>query len=58
VLAPRFRPAYVVVILMVAVGLLVADFHFVSDILAGGVAGWMVGLFVARVDLPKAEPQA
>ncbi|WP_294541918.1 phosphatase PAP2 family protein [uncultured Rhodoblastus sp.] len=58
VLAPRFRPAYVLVALTVAVSLLFADFHFVSDVLAGSLAGWMVGLFVARVDLTKAQPLA
>lgn len=58
VLLPRFRPLYILGVFLVAVGLLVSDFHFVSDILAGCLAGWMVGLFAARLDLPKVEPLA
>ena len=55
VLLPRFRLAYILMVLLVAVSLLVSDFHFVSDILAGCLAGWMVGLFIAQVDLVKVD---
>jgi membrane-associated phospholipid phosphatase len=55
VMLPRFRPLYVLTVVLVAVSLLVSDFHFVSDILAGCLVGWMVGLFVARLDLSQAE---
>jgi membrane-associated phospholipid phosphatase len=55
VLLPRFRPLYLVVVFLVGLGLLAADFHFVSDIIAGCLVGWLVGLFVARVDLAKAS---
>ncbi len=58
VLLPRFRPLYILGVFLVAVGLLVSDFHFVSDILAGCLAGWMVGSFAARVDLAKTVPAA
>lgn len=52
-LLPRLRPLYLVMALLVAFCLLVADFHWLSDILSGGLLGWMVGLFVARIDLAK-----
>jgi membrane-associated phospholipid phosphatase len=46
---PRLRPLYAVVIAAVVVGLLGADFHFLSDIIAGGFlgasTGWMTVLF-------------
>jgi len=54
VLAPRLRGLCVAMLLVVAVGLIGADEHWLSDILAGGFVGWLVGVFVATVDLPKA----
>jgi membrane-associated phospholipid phosphatase len=39
------------------VGLLGADYHFLSDVLAGGLLGWMIGLFAARLELPKSSMQ-
>lgn len=53
VLAPRWRPLYVLAAVLVSVGLLGADYHWLSDILGGALAGWVIGLFVARVDLAK-----
>jgi membrane-associated phospholipid phosphatase len=38
-----------------AIGLLGADYHWFSDVLAGGLLGWIIGLFVAKLELPKAE---
>jgi membrane-associated phospholipid phosphatase len=58
VLLPRFRPLYLLAVFLVALTLLLSDFHFVSDILAGCLVGWMVGLFAANVDLPKTEALA
>ncbi len=58
VLLPRFRPLYLLVVFLVALSLLLSDFHFVSDILAGCLVGWMVGLFAAKLDLPKVETLA
>lgn len=54
VLTPSLRPLCVVAVLAVAIGLLGADYHWFSDVLAGGLVGWMVGLFAARLELPKA----
>ncbi len=57
---PRFRALYVPVVAAVVIGLLGADFHFLSDIIAGGFlgasTGWMTVLFweagrVRRVQL-------
>jgi membrane-associated phospholipid phosphatase len=62
---PRWRPIYGLVIAAVVVGLLGADFHFLSDIIAGGFLGgsigWMVVLFwqssgESLVDKPRIEP--
>ncbi len=54
-LLPRLRPLCLLMAFLVALGLLAADFHWLSDILAGGLLGWMVGLFVARIDLAKTD---
>jgi len=56
-LLPRLRPLYVLAAVLVSVGLLVADFHWLSDMMAGGLIGWTIGLFVAKVDLPKVSQQ-
>jgi membrane-associated phospholipid phosphatase len=52
-LAPRLRGLCIPILLVVAVGLLGADEHWLSDIVAGGLVGWLVGVFVAKVELPK-----
>ena len=43
---PRFRPLYILFVSAVVLGLIGADYHFLSDIIAGGFvgvsAGWMV----------------
>lgn len=40
---PKFRPLYALVIATVAIGLVGADFHFLSDVIAGGFLGISVG---------------
>ncbi len=55
VLAPRLRPLGAVGALAVGVGLLGADYHWFSDVIGGGLLGWMLGLFAARLDLPKTK---
>ena len=40
---PRYRPLYIVPVVAVIVGLVGADFHFVSDIIAGGFIGASTG---------------
>ena len=49
VLLPRLRPLYMLAAVLVSVGLLVADFHWLSDIVAGGLFGWIIGRFIAQV---------
>lgn len=51
-LAPRLRPLCVVAVLAIAIGLLGADYHWLSDVLAGGLLGWLVGVLAARLELP------
>lgn len=55
VLVPRFRPIWAVGPIVVALGLLGADYHFVSDVLAGAVLGAALGMFCARVELPPSK---
>jgi membrane-associated phospholipid phosphatase len=40
---PRFRPVYALCTAAVAVGLVGANFHFLSDVIAGGFLGLSVG---------------
>jgi membrane-associated phospholipid phosphatase len=40
---PRFRPVYALCAAAVAVGLVGANFHFLSDVIAGGFLGLSVG---------------
>lgn len=40
---PRFKPVYAAVVLAVAVGLIGADFHFLSDVIAGSFVGALIG---------------
>ncbi len=55
VLAPRFRPLYVLAAVLTGAFLLVADFHWLSDIVAGALLGWLIGVFIAKLDLPRAD---
>ena len=52
---PRFRWLYVLLSLSVAIGLLGADYHWLSDIIAGTYLGAAVGLIAVRVgrDMPS-----
>jgi membrane-associated phospholipid phosphatase len=54
VLAPRLRPLCLVAVLVMGIGLLGADYHWLSDVLAGALLGWLIGVFVAKLELPKA----
>jgi membrane-associated phospholipid phosphatase len=40
---PRFRALYALVIATVAIGLIGADYHFLSDIIAGSLLGTITG---------------
>ncbi len=59
ILYPKLRPLYALIVLAVAIGLIGANYHFLSDVIAGGFvgvsAGWMtVALWQAR---PSGEPR-
>jgi membrane-associated phospholipid phosphatase len=43
ILYPKFRALYAAVVLAVAIGLIGADYHFLSDVIAGGFVGTSVG---------------
>jgi membrane-associated phospholipid phosphatase len=45
-LHPRFRPIYAICIGAVFIGLLGANYHFVSDLVAGGFLGFSVGCMI------------
>lgn len=49
VLVPQLRWLGVALVIAVAVGLLGADYHWLSDILAGGVLGVTTGLVAAKI---------
>ena len=59
---PKLRPLWVIAVLAVVVGLIGADYHFVSDIVAGGFlgasAGWMTVLVADGGALPRLRAQA
>jgi membrane-associated phospholipid phosphatase len=40
---PRYRPLYALLVTVVVTGLIGADFHFVSDVIAGGFVGASTG---------------
>jgi membrane-associated phospholipid phosphatase len=56
---PRFKPLYALAVLAVAVGLLGADFHFLSDVIAGSFVGastgWLTVVLADRL-APDAGP--
>jgi membrane-associated phospholipid phosphatase len=57
---PRLRPLYALIVLAVAVGLIGADFHFLSDVIAGSfvgvTTGWLAVLLFDRY--PTERPPA
>jgi membrane-associated phospholipid phosphatase len=46
---PRFRPLYALLVAATVIGLLGANYHFLSDIVAGGFLGTCVALVVTRL---------
>lgn len=60
ILYPKLRPFYAFTVLAVAAGLIGANYHFLSDVIAGGFVGtstgWMtVALWQARVRARSSE---
>lgn len=48
-LIPRLRILAVLLILATAVGLVGSDYHFVGDVIAGGVLGYLVSIFYFEI---------
>src|SRR5258708_3590537 len=42
--SPRMRPLSLTVVILVAAGLVGGNYHFLSDVIAGGYLGWGIGL--------------
>jgi membrane-associated phospholipid phosphatase len=55
-IAPKWRWLWAALVLAVAIGLLGADYHWLSDILAGAALGWATGAAAARIDTRAREP--
>ena len=53
ILWPRGRPLYALVVGLVVIGLLGADYHWLSDIVAGGALGAATGVVAARIGRPS-----
>jgi len=49
VLFPRGRPVYALAVVLVIVGLIGADYHWLSDIIAGAALGTAMGVTAAKV---------
>jgi membrane-associated phospholipid phosphatase len=46
---PRSRPLCALLVAAVVIGLIGADYHFLSDIIAGGFLGWLTGWAAVRL---------
>ncbi len=46
---PRFRWLYILAVLLVATGLIATDYHFVSDVIAGGFLGTLTGYYTVKI---------
>jgi membrane-associated phospholipid phosphatase len=57
---PKFRAFYALAVLAVAAALVGANYHFVSDVIAGGFlgasTGWMSTIVWEARDLPGVRP--
>ena len=54
---PRLKMAWSALVAMVAAGLLLANYHFVSDIIAGVYLGVAIGLAIAKLTLSSNDPR-
>jgi membrane-associated phospholipid phosphatase len=53
---PRYRVAYALLVVLVAIGLLGANYHFISDILAGCFLGASIALFCVHLFRARRSP--
>ena len=49
VLWPRWRPLYAIAVALPVIGLIGADYHWISDIVAGGALAAAIGVVAARI---------
>jgi hypothetical protein len=58
---PKLRPLWALMVLAVVIGLIGADYHFVSDIVAGGFlgasTGWLAVMLWDEGALPRMRPE-
>ena len=57
---PRFAPIYILLVLSISIGLIGANYHFLSDIVAGGFLGATVATLCVKLfaqQLTAAERQ-
>jgi membrane-associated phospholipid phosphatase len=50
---PSWRPVYIACVAATAIGLIGANYHFLSDILAGGLVGVFVGYVTTKMTLSR-----
>lgn len=55
---PGLRPLWAALLGLTALGLLLGNFHFLSDILAGGALGFAIGTATLALPWPKGDPAA
>ena len=57
---PRYRPLYAALVAVVVIGLIGANYHFLSDVIAGGFIGWLTGWIAVSLwdagGLPRLAP--
>ena len=49
VIWPRWRLAYAIAVALPVIGLIGADYHWISDIIAGGALAAAIGVVAARI---------
>ena len=45
---PRYRPAFIGFLSVLALALIATDYHFLSDIIGGAYLGWMVHFYTLQ----------
>jgi membrane-associated phospholipid phosphatase len=56
IMVPKWRPLYALVVLAVAAGLIGANYHFLSDVIAGGFVGSSTGWMTAALWQARQSP--
>jgi membrane-associated phospholipid phosphatase len=56
ILAPRLRPLCLLALVLISIGLIVTNSHFVADVIGGIFAGSSIAWMTVRLLRPSAEP--